>query len=109
MVQCARTPEYEYGIRDIGVTGVQTCALPIFEKLGTASEVTAYLQHLLDLFRGEIAGSVEDPFAAGMIDLRERAVALAPSNHVTRVADRIGELRSEERSRGKDGTMCAHT
>jgi len=62
------------------------------EQLKTASEVTACLQHLLDLFRGGSAGSFEDPFAAGMIDLRERALALGPSNHVTHVADRMGEF-----------------
>ena len=39
------------------------------EKLGTASEVTTYLQHLLGQFRADLAGSVEDPFVAGMIDL----------------------------------------
>jgi hypothetical protein len=62
------------------------------EKLGTANDVTAYLQHLLGLFRGDLAGSFKDPFAAGMIDLRERAETLGPSNHVTHVADRMGEL-----------------
>src|SRR3712207_7543422 len=29
----------EDGIRDIGVTGVQTCALPIFDSLGRGAEV----------------------------------------------------------------------
>src|ERR1035437_9030519 len=28
----------EDGIRDIGVTGVQTCALPIYQKLGKAQD-----------------------------------------------------------------------
>src|SRR3712207_7305203 len=43
----------EDGIRDIGVTGVQTCALPIFDRVmnvnlfGTLYMTKAFLPHLL--------------------------------------------------------------
>jgi len=62
------------------------------EKLGTAHEVETYQQHLLDLFRADITGSPQDPFAAGMVDLRQRLRAMAPPSHVTRFADRLEEL-----------------
>jgi hypothetical protein len=62
------------------------------EKLDTADEVAAYLQHLLDVFRADIAGSCEDPFAAGMLDLRQRLLALASPIHFERFADRLEEL-----------------
>lgn len=62
------------------------------EKLGSVGELAAYLQHLLDLFRVDIAGSFEDPFAAGMRDLRQRLLALAPPSHFTHFTDRIEEL-----------------
>jgi 5-epi-alpha-selinene synthase len=62
------------------------------EKLRPASEVAAYLQHLLDLLRADIAGSPDDPFAAGLLDLRSRLLALGPPGHFTNVADRVEEL-----------------
>jgi avermitilol synthase len=69
------------------------CALDDYiEKLGQASEVEAYLQHLLDLLRADIASSSEDPLAAGMLDLQWRLLALAPLSQFTRFTDRLEEL-----------------
>src|SRR3712207_8208215 len=80
----------EDGIRDIGVTGVQTCALPISSWLvcpplpqtcsGTVASGTAYL-----------AASDESPMSSGLISIH-------------RVAWKIGfsEIRSEERRVGKE-------
>jgi avermitilol synthase len=62
------------------------------EQLGPASEVKPYLQHLLELFRADIASSSKDPLAAGMLDLRRRLLALAPRSQLTRFADRLEEL-----------------
>jgi hypothetical protein len=65
------------------------------EKLPTAAEVEAYLQHLLDLFRADgtgDAGSSADPFALGMMDLRRRFLMMASASHVMRFADRLEEL-----------------
>jgi len=61
-------------------------------RLGTADEVASYLQHLLHLLRADIAGSFEDPFAAGMRDLRERLLDLGPPNHFTHFVHRMEEL-----------------
>jgi avermitilol synthase len=62
------------------------------EKLPAAAEVEVYLQHLLDLFRDDVAGPSEDPFALGMIDLRKRLLDLGPASHYMRFADRLEEL-----------------
>lgn len=62
------------------------------EKLGTADEVAAYLAYLLHLLRSDIAGSFEDPFAAGMIDLRQRLLALATPVHFKHFVDRVEEV-----------------
>jgi hypothetical protein len=61
-------------------------------RLGTASEVASYLQHLHDLLRAEIAGSFDDPFAAGMRDLRQRLLDLGPPNHFEQFAERMAAL-----------------
>ena len=62
------------------------------EQLGTAGAIEAYLQHLLDVFRADIASSSEDPFVAGMLDLRRRLLAIAPPSHLTRFTERLAEL-----------------
>src|SRR5512140_199686 len=62
------------------------------EKLETADEVEACLQHLLDLLRADIAGSSDDPFAMAMLDLRQRLLAMASPSFVASFADRLEEL-----------------
>src|SRR5947209_14198225 len=79
----------EDGIRDIGVTGVQTCALPIYPNqyglsitLGSA-EVT-----MLDMAR-----------VNGTLANHGRLVDLNP---ILKVSDVKGNIRSEERRVGKE-------
>ena len=43
----------EDGIRDIGVTGVQTCALPICEKGEIRMSQTKYIEKILCRFKME--------------------------------------------------------
>src|SRR5438445_2417384 len=83
----------EDGIRDIGVTGVQTCALPIFHL------------PLRGVSRGIGGGLLEGP------ETDRRAVAGGPplhardESHATEAArDRLaqGARRSEERRVGKE-------
>jgi hypothetical protein len=62
------------------------------EKLGTADSVQAYLQHLLDLLQGDIAGASEDPFGMAMKDLRKRLLAVAPPSHFKRFTEQLTEL-----------------
>jgi avermitilol synthase len=62
------------------------------EKLGTADEVTAYLQHLIDLFRTGIAAASEDPFMAATMNLRQRLLALVSPTDFDRFADQVEEL-----------------
>jgi 5-epi-alpha-selinene synthase len=62
------------------------------ERMGSASEVATYLQHLLDVFRADIAGSLEDPFAAGMSDLQRRLLGLAARRCFTHFGDRLEDL-----------------
>src|SRR3989440_8861104 len=81
----------EDGIRDLIVTGVQTCALPIFDLLAV---------QLLD--DGPDAAAADADAGADGIDLRvlrhDRELRL-----VARLAlDRLDEDRSEERRVGKE-------
>jgi hypothetical protein len=62
------------------------------EKLPTSAQVESYLQNLLGLFRADIEGSFADPFALGMMDLRQRLLAMGPSCHFERFAARLGEM-----------------
>ena len=84
------------------------------EKLGSARKVENYLQHLLAVFRGEVAGSAEDPFAAGMIDLRVRLLAMAAPRHFHSFADRLEELfkgnvaEARQRERGKIPSVVSY-
>src|SRR5688572_32110305 len=78
----------EDGIRDLTVTGVQTCALPISV---TACEATAYLDGLLD--RGG------DLSAAGFV----RGIDVVGGGYVSRSAPLSRtSSRSEERRVGKE-------
>src|SRR3712207_7296689 len=79
----------EDGIRDIGVTGVQTCALPIFPD-AAALEPPAAAEH------GMAAPEVRDPFAPGA----EAGVDLLPVEPRQLVVLAVG--RSEERRVGKE-------
>src|SRR3712207_8129699 len=75
----------EDGIRDIGVTGVQTCALPIWGgAIGT-----------LALYRGERV-----PFSESQIQL---AKAFADQAVIAIENARLFAERSEERRVGKEG------
>src|SRR2546430_4568691 len=80
----------EDGIRDLTVTGVQTCALPIFQKaLGGRrvpySSTKAYTGHTISA-----AGTIEAIFTCAML----REGWIAPAIHA--------EPRSEERRVGKE-------
>src|SRR5437773_11343447 len=78
----------EDGIRDRDVTGVQTCALPIFAAPEAADGVAR-----LDDFRDELVSERKRP-----------AERHAPVNdRVIQVARRHDERRSEERRVGKEG------
>src|SRR2546422_5840071 len=79
----------EDGIRDVAVTGVQTCALPIFK--GSSVEVRSKLYLALVRPLLEYASSVCDPDEVGLTGSLEA---------VQRLAARI--TRSEERRVGKE-------
>src|SRR3712207_8537671 len=53
----------EDGIRDIGVTGVQTCALPIFDALVAANAARGSLAFTSDI-REAVAGGIDVLFVA---------------------------------------------
>lgn len=80
------------------------------ERLGSADEVAAYLEYLVHLLRCDITGSLADPFAAGMIDLRQRLLALATPTHFHHFVDRVeavfagnvAEARNRERGQIPD-------
>src|SRR5690606_40583614 len=92
----------EDGIRDFHVTGVQTCALPIYRvdvRLDLAGEL---LEHeVLVLHLGREAGRLEEPL------LVRPVVVLGPGELVARalgrplVLETLVGLRSEERRVGK--------
>src|SRR3712207_8741430 len=80
----------EDGIRDIGVTGVQTCALPIFELAVPADggEADAVVE-LADLVQRGAGVLRDEQHAVGVGDHRDAAAAR-------------DALRSEERRVGKE-------
>src|SRR3712207_3618380 len=79
----------EDGIRDIGVTGVQTCALPICAVLTTAALFPMWF--LLTLYTQEVLGYT--PLEAGLAQLPIAlliVLAAAPTQQlVTRIGPRI--------------------
>src|SRR5256886_6327574 len=80
----------EDGIRDLTVTGVQTCALPISTVLGRKTyEVSLRM------------GAKFDSRTRNLVCSRHARPADAPSG-VEFVNDAIGPLRSEERRVGKE-------
>src|SRR5258707_6270121 len=82
----------EDGIRDIGVTGVQTCALPISERDRIAVQVRA--SRLVQEIRTE---------RRGVIDLSRPRFARIPACHTRRAGADDGVVgRSEERRVGKE-------
>src|SRR5258707_2833469 len=74
----------EDGIRDIGVTGVQTCALPISAIKQIHSGTTLSLPHPLE------------------VELAERLVDLIPCAEMVRFGKNGSDARSEERRVGKE-------
>src|SRR3712207_7065084 len=77
----------EDGIRDIGVTGVQTCALPIYAEVWVKSE------------RANPGGSIKDRIGLAMIEDAERSGALKPGGVIV---EPTSGNRSEERRVGKE-------
>src|SRR5258707_7645310 len=84
----------EDGIRDIGVTGVQTCALPIFRSMDRQGQVT----------RVELSSTVID--SSGEPALLLTALEMMPGAIPTEVSQKPRAMatldRSEERRVGKE-------
>ena len=81
------------GLRLVADWTVLFCMLDDFiEKCNSAVDVEEYLQYLLNLFRADIAGSFDDPFAAGLLDLRSRLLALGELSYFTNFADQMEAL-----------------
>jgi len=84
------------------------------EKLKTAVEVEMYLQYLLHVFQTDVARYSEDPFALGMINLRQRILAMASSSHLTYCAGQLAELfagnviEARERERAKIPDLASY-
>src|SRR5690606_39600319 len=91
----------EDGIRDFHVTGVQTCALPIFQTIARAAKLTGQaFADLLDRFFSQLPREV--PYA---VELRNQEFLVPPYFAVLRehnVAHVFNSwTRSEERRVGK--------
>src|SRR2546430_3994234 len=74
----------EDGIRDLTVTGVQTCALPIFgqhEHAEADGVVAVEAQQARVIFRAELG-------AADVLERDQRAVAAALQDHALELGDR---------------------
>src|SRR3712207_7446603 len=85
----------EGGIRDIGVTGVQTCALPIFSS---APRATHSLPARTLPRIPKLSWAMSSVTATASSSCRRR-----PERHSPRSGDRaIGSARSEERRVGKE-------
>src|SRR2546422_4545812 len=83
----------EDGIRDVAVTGVQTCALPIYFL-----ELLLRLIGARDVGEGDLGGVARQQLR---LRLAEREGAIAPLLHLTQHEDDEAE-RSEERRVGKE-------
>src|SRR5207244_9968097 len=97
----------EYGIRDDLVTGVQTCALPIWLKVHVMLAISnpaamAAKQGTQTIPIVFIAG---DPFGSGLV-----ASLARPGGNVTGLSLALGEefpgKRSEERRVGRSSSLC---
>src|SRR5690606_41026658 len=94
------------GIRDFHVTGVQTCALPIFVAIHKLTDLAKGTTLNVGIVRGGEAVNMVAPSAEAEIDLRyveppERAKTMAAIEEI--VATSYVPGRSEERRVGKDG------
>src|SRR5206468_8842144 len=91
----------EDGIRDLIVTGVQTCALPILKplKLGFQSIRSRFLDHQVAMLHGRMTAADKEAtmqrFKAGEIDI-------LVSTTVIEVGIDVPNARSEERRVGKE-------
>src|SRR5690606_40929478 len=93
----------EDGIRDFHVTGVQTCALPIW---GVEQTVDILAPEEPALARGASVQRVLDERQARSVEVLElghREIALLPVDDLRRQQGSCRFLRSEERRVGKEG------
>src|SRR5690606_39528233 len=91
----------EDGIRDFHVTGVQTCALPIFHSRSERLDATgnpAHLRALVQLSESVVSGAVAAVCDRFCDYLLERLAPRWPADAVCR----SGRIRSEERRVGKE-------
>src|SRR5699024_11417453 len=91
----------EDGIRDRNVTGVQTCALPIWAYRVTVAQFADIAAQ--EMRREPAAGTaLEQVLTAGFTGIRHRT---GPGRYETLVhaGERDGLARSEERRVGKEG------
>src|SRR5206468_6590897 len=91
----------EDGIRDLIVTGVQTCALPIFLNLAQSGATTA------DLLHGPLGKAMEMrpqliTLGIGGNDLWRLVPANTFEENLERIGDGLEQTRSEERRVGKE-------
>src|SRR5690606_39511776 len=93
------------GIRDFHVTGVQTCALPIFEEAFADQAVTLTLTDEIDISRGDMIvkpdnlPAVSNRFVATLVWMAEQPLQIGKQYYI-----KLGNsLRSEERRVGKEG------
>src|SRR5699024_7338475 len=61
----------EDGIRDRNVTGVQTCALPIYKQLPTTDELLTVFNKLYQLYQRQSSIPKKEEDAAALFDLEE--------------------------------------
>src|SRR5699024_11889910 len=92
----------EDGIRDRNVTGVQTCALPIYLR-GLGAEPVTYGPGLADRVLEAAGGPVDGvaDFVGGVLD--DTVAVLAEGGTHASVADPSVAERSEERRVGEGG------
>src|SRR3712207_8705301 len=79
----------EDGIRDIGVTGVQTCALPIFETFFAEAQLNPNAAKITGVICGYRVEEIEDPL-------------MQKIRYMDKLIDELAKGRSEERRVGKE-------
>src|SRR5205085_6148923 len=92
----------EDGIRDLTVTGVQTCALPIFGARIPQSITAEFVRNEVARGRAIIPANINHPESEPMIIGRNFLVKINANIGNSAVASSIDEERSEERRVGKE-------
>src|SRR5205085_5178517 len=92
----------EDGIRDLTVTGVQTCALPIYLR-GVVLRVDRFGNLITNFTPADLPGLFQEQPAGFKITIGKREISSLRQNYADGAPSDVFAIRSEERRVGKEG------